>query len=552
MLAGLGAASGGGVSPARPTERAYALSLERALAEARVGFGALGYFEAHGSGDPLEDALEAEALVRASGEASERSCALGSAKAVIGHAGAAAGLASLVKTSSCVFRGVLPPLPGLERPRRALTESPALHVPREPLAWVRDRALGPRRAAVASISTDGSCLHAILEGVERKDAPLALDLAGTGGEAREAILAVLANDTRELATGLERLSEHARSSDAGVAALAGSWLEREGNRPERELACALVARDRSELARGIEAALEHVRAADHEHDHARSRPSQAELEKKGAFLSLRPVGRKGEIAFVFPGSGACFPGMGRGLALGWPGVVSALDRESERLASQLMSRWHAPHALSWEKGWEERAARELAEDPRRAIMGQVMLGVLASDVLRRSGIEPRAAIGYSLGESTALFSLRAWRGRDEMLARMRPSHASSRRSAPRASRSRASRPSTARSRARSRAPIGSSTSSRRRRPRGSASTRPPGARATTSPARARRTRSSSRPFAASTSRESSRALTRTARGPSSRSARGTRARARSGRSSAGESTSLSRRACADRTSARRS
>jgi 3-hydroxymyristoyl/3-hydroxydecanoyl-(acyl carrier protein) dehydratase len=36
-------------------------------------------------------------------------------------------------------------------------------------------------------------------------------------------------------------------------------------------------------------------------------------------------------------------------------------------------------------------------------------------------VQPRAAIGYSLGESAALFALGAWRDRDEMLTRMRTS-----------------------------------------------------------------------------------------------------------------------------------
>jgi acyl transferase domain-containing protein len=41
-----------------------------------------------------------------------------------------------------------------------------------------------------------------------------------------------------------------------------------------------------------------------------------------------------------------------------------------------------------------------------------------SDVLTGLGVRPQAAIGYSLGETTSLFALRAWRDRDEMYRRM--------------------------------------------------------------------------------------------------------------------------------------
>src|SRR5262249_5863158 len=57
-------------------------------------------------------------------------------------------------------------------------------------------------------------------------------------------------------------------------------------------------------------------------------------------------------------------------------------------------------------------------DPIHAMFGQVTLGCLVSDLLQSFGVRPRAAIGYSLGESAALFALRAWTDRDEMLGRM--------------------------------------------------------------------------------------------------------------------------------------
>src|SRR5262249_30788810 len=55
------------------------------------------------------------------------------------------------------------------------------------------------------------------------------------------------------------------------------------------------------------------------------------------------------------------------------------------------------------------------------IFGQVTLGSLLSDVVRRFGVRVDAAIGNSLGESAALFALRAWADRDAMLHAMNAS-----------------------------------------------------------------------------------------------------------------------------------
>jgi PfaB family protein len=62
------------------------------------------------------------------------------------------------------------------------------------------------------------------------------------------------------------------------------------------------------------------------------------------------------------------------------------------------------------------------EDQRALLFGQLAVGALVSDLVQEWGIQPKAALGYSLGESVSLFALRAWTGRDEMLRRM---HASS-------------------------------------------------------------------------------------------------------------------------------
>jgi 3-hydroxymyristoyl/3-hydroxydecanoyl-(acyl carrier protein) dehydratase/malonyl CoA-acyl carrier protein transacylase len=125
----------------------------------------------------------------------------------------------------------------------------------------------------------------------------------------------------------------------------------------------------------------------------------------------------GRVGWIFPGSGNHFVGMGRDLALTLPRVLRGIDGETDLLRSQLMPAWYGPWRTHWEDGWETAAAAALRDDPRRMIFGQVAHGVTVARALEAFGLRPDAAIGYSLGESAALFATRAWADRDLMFQR---------------------------------------------------------------------------------------------------------------------------------------
>ena len=124
-----------------------------------------------------------------------------------------------------------------------------------------------------------------------------------------------------------------------------------------------------------------------------------------------PLGLTGRVAFVFPGSGNAFPGMGRELLTTFPGVIAGQQAENAELHGQ-----YRPDIF-----WEQSTAEVIRRDHKAMIFGQVSLGTAMCDLLAAFGVRPSASLGYSLGESAALFGLRIWRQRDEMLERMRQS-----------------------------------------------------------------------------------------------------------------------------------
>ncbi len=403
IIKGIGVASGGEVTASAPDVAAYQSALHRAYAEAGVDPASVAYLETHGSGHPAEDQTEAQALAAFFGtQARSQPLVLGSAKADIGHTGAAAGFASLIKACLCLDQQILPPLRNLTRERGELAEAAdRVLLPSAAQYWLRDRAAGPRRAGLSSLSVDGNCIHVVLEAWEPAACVDRPDRLHPLGKHTEALFVIEGRDARALLDRLGHLRSHLGAlPDASLETLARSWYEQNPLASALPCAVSLVARDRPELVELIDFAQRSLR------DDPRRPFALRPAFRDRVFYAPLPLGRTGRVAFVFPGSGNDYPGMGRDLAVYWPEILRRQDAENGYLRSQYL-----PHIF-----WNECAS--LSPSVRERIFGQVTLGSLMCDVVRRFGVRADAMIGNSLGESTGLFALRAWIDRDAMLGAM--------------------------------------------------------------------------------------------------------------------------------------
>ncbi|MBO0697167.1 MAG: hypothetical protein J2P46_02120, partial [Zavarzinella sp.] len=260
-----------------------------------------------------------------------------------------------------------------------------------PAYWVHDRADGPRTSLVRAGNPAEYEVCTILEEApddlrERSAVP------GPMAGRPDGLFTVTGSSPDELLAELDALREFADGTPGRVARR--WWQCRQAN-GRGSLGLAFTAATATELRQLIDLADAHVR----------ERPEVPIADR--IFYTPEPL--RGDIAFVYPGSGNHFPDMGRELGLAFPHVLRRQMRENRRLRGQ----FHAD--LVWgADSLDGMSAREL-------LFAQVAFGTLVSDLLAPLGVTPRAVVPYSLGESAGLYGTRAWRDRDEMFRRLHES-----------------------------------------------------------------------------------------------------------------------------------
>ncbi len=216
-----------------------------------------------------------------------------------------------------------------------------------------------------------------------------------------ALFAVEAGDERGLIERLHELGSLAATwSSDDAHSLARAWWQKRRNDPLLPRGLAIVADRVDELKRAIAVVEKQVRGGGPE-----GTLSAGETAKVYYDPAAEAFGDR--IAFVYPGLGSHFAGMGRELATFWPDVLRAHDTRTGFLRDQLdPSIW-----------WNGELPRPF-DDHRHPILGNVSVSCLVTDLLGRLRVTPRAAIGYSMGEASALVALRAWDNRDELHERL--------------------------------------------------------------------------------------------------------------------------------------
>jgi amino acid adenylation domain-containing protein len=349
------------VGYAAPSVDGQAEAIARAHAAAGIPPETISYVECHGTGTPLGDPIEIAALTRAFRRGTDRTgfCAIGTAKANIGHLDVAAGVAGLIKTVLSLRHRELPPLLHWRRPNPAidLSSSPFYvnHVLRP---W--QGGPEPRRAGVSAFGVGGTNVHLVLE-----EAPAEpLDQAPS----RPQLFILSARSEAALASMHARLADHLEARPEQSLADVAFTLQL-GRAGFAHRACHL-AEDRTGLVRLL-----------------RSEPP-----------ARRPAAAPGiAVDCLLPGQGAQHPGMGAGLYAVMPAYRAAIDRCAEILAPHLDL--DIRELLLADPG--DQAATEQLNTTRLAQPALFSVCWALAQLWASLGVAPGAMIGHSVGELVA-------------------------------------------------------------------------------------------------------------------------------------------------------
>ncbi len=405
VIRGVGVASDGrGMSVMAPRVEGEELALRRAYEAAGVAPASVSLIEAHGTGTPVGDVVEVQALTRVFGEREGGlpPCALGTVKSMIGHTIPAAGVAGLIKTALALHHRVLPPTLGCEHPNPELgLERTPFYVNTETRPWIHGGG-EPRRAGVNAFGFGGINAHAVLEefGAPTADhrAPWDSEVCMLEADSPQA----LADRAQELAAALEAGVE---PSLADLALTLARELGGEGGR--RRLA--VVASTTEDLHGKLGQAVERLR------DPACPRIKTT----SGIYYESEPLGREAKVVFLFPGEGAQYTGMLAELCLQFSEARAAFDRVDRLYADHprghLLSDWVFPRPAFAEEERKRTEARlmELDIAVEAVLTANAAVHGVVSRLVRRCD----AMLGHSTGEHSAAMAAGALDvGTDERLA----------------------------------------------------------------------------------------------------------------------------------------
>ncbi|MET8861727.1 SDR family NAD(P)-dependent oxidoreductase [Nonomuraea sp. NPDC004580] len=356
-----------GASAGTPSQSGQEQVLRAAYADAGLTPDRVHYVEAHGTGTAVGDPVELSAIaaVLAAGRPADRPVKVGSVKTNIGHTEGTAGIAGVIKAALSLHHRTLPPSLHCAEPTPAFAwDRHAVRVQRELEPWPDD---APAAVGVSSFGITGTNAHVVLEAAPAA----ATEPEPALGPSRGLLLALSTRSKQALADAAGAYEELLARPD-GPAALdvCRAAATRRSHEPHRLVVHAGSAAELREALTAFK-----------------------EGRAKAGTVTGRVPARPGKVAFVFPGQGSEWPGMGAELLASEPVFRAAIER-----CDAAVRRWSGWSVLELLSGPPERMTA-LPIDVVQPVLFSVQVALAA--LWRSWGIVPDTVIGHSMGELAA-------------------------------------------------------------------------------------------------------------------------------------------------------
>jgi acyl transferase domain-containing protein len=356
----------------RPSREGQAAMIRTAYANAGVAPSSVGYVEAHGTGTRVGDPVEINALgdVLAAGREAGGRCYIGSVKTNIGHTEGAAGIAGLIKAMLALEHGVIPPSLHLKTPNPKVPWADLpFEIPKQPVAW--PRSAQPRIIGVNTFGIAGTNAHVVIE-----EAPRAAQRAVANADASTPLPLLLSASSRPALRAMATsYADLLRASDApSPRDIAASAAHHRTSLGERAV---FIAADPTALVEKL--------------------CTFAEGDDQGADAVRRADADRRRVAFVFPGQGGQWLGMGREL-LATNAVFADTVAQCDG-ALPAGATWTIREQLLAEPGEHTYRLNQIAVLQPVLVVVEIAL----ASVWRSLGVEPDAVVGHSMGEVGAAY-----------------------------------------------------------------------------------------------------------------------------------------------------
>lgn len=398
IIRGWGISSDGRGAIAAPSSIGQSKAILRAYENAGYSPRELDFIEGHGTGTPVGDRAELEAVysaLRADRDAGPSRCGITSLKSLIGHTKAASGIAGLIKATIAVNQRVLPPTANCSSPHVLFeVTAPRLYPLVEGEVRAREDVL---RAGVSGMGFGGINCHLTLESsgapASRFTPSMPVEQLLVSSQETEVFLFGADSKTELIERMKTVASDAAEASIAELTDLA-FVLAREVEDRTPRCRAAIVAQNPEALTASIEkliAALIELPGEAIEHTSVDRR------------VWARTAERPAKIGMIFPGQGSQQLNIGKVLLKrhAWAAeLVAAADRwmvevGSPRL-SPLLYRSLAPAKKEELEAWRTALTETSIAQPAICLTS-----LLWRRFLTGLGVKPAVVAGHSLGELSA-------------------------------------------------------------------------------------------------------------------------------------------------------
>lgn len=377
--------------------KAVAKSAEEVLQNQGLKPEDIGLLELSASGISSEDDAEIDGLTKVyQTENGTLSCALGSSKAHIGHTFSASGIASIIKTALSLYYRFIPGVPEWEKPKKLskFSQTP-FYVPRDSQPWIPEANQEILRAAISGIASDGTSAHVLLSEGNHPNPKEDRSYLLKGGER---IFPIYGESDAEMHSILDEIDKLLEKQ--GFREISDSLCEKfesDLNRGQGTKVAVLIASSDEGLKREIQFFKKGLPGA-WQNGKTFQTPS-------GSYFAGNPLGEKGKVALVYPGSGTTYTGMGAALFQAFPELYDYIKGRVNHLETAFFSTDLYPRTLV--APTEEEKQQQLLNIQRNALpmmaTGVMFSGAYTKLVEGYLGLKADAVMGFSMGETSAMW-----------------------------------------------------------------------------------------------------------------------------------------------------